>query len=149
MKNLFSIVATGLLLLCFNATAQQKKMPVPKVESASVPFYPPLAPGARIEGIVALRVTTDGKRVSAIDAESGPPMLVRAAKENVNTWQFERHTPTSLEVTFRYRLLSYKCDSQCHCESEEKESILLQLPTYLEVSTTIPMICDPAVPKSK
>ena len=76
-------------------------------------------------------------------------MLVRAAKENLKTWRFAPHTPTSLEVTFRYRLLSYKCDSECLCGSEEKESVLLQLPTYLEVRATMAMICDHAARKSK
>lgn len=137
---------SALLLLSFlPSAAPQAKPPLPRVVNASVPFYPRLAPGARIQGTVTLRLSTDGKRVSAIDAESGPPMLVNAAKENVKTWQFEPHAPTTFEVTFRYRLLDPKCDSECKCESEEKESEVLQLPTNVEVSAVIPMICDPAV----
>jgi TonB family protein len=135
-----------LLLSSLPSAAPQAEAPLPKVASASVPFYPRLAPTARIQGTVTLRVSTDGKRVSAVEAESGPPMLVQAAKENVKTWQFESHTPTNFEITFHYRLLlPSKCDSDCHCDSTKKETVLLQLPTNVDVSAKIPVICDPAV----
>jgi hypothetical protein len=148
MRSLAGIGAIGVLLLSFlPSAAPQAKAPLPRVVNASVPFYPRLAPGARIQGTVTLRLSTDGKRVSAVDAESGPPMLVQAAKENVKSWQFESHTPVIFEVTFHYRLLlPSKCDSECHCDSAEKESVLLQLPTNVDVSAKIPVICDPAVP---
>ncbi len=94
MRNLTGIGAIGILLLSFPLAAQQVRAPLPKVASACIPFYPPLAPPARIQGAVTLRLSTDGKRISTVDAESGPPMLVKAAKENVKTWRFEPHTPT-------------------------------------------------------
>jgi TonB family protein len=117
---------------------------MPTVASASVPFYSRAARAARIQGEVRLWVSTDGKRVSAVEVESGPPMLVEAAKENIKTWQFEPHKPTSFQVTFHYRLLlPANCDSECNCDSEERESVLLQLPTDVKVSAKIPAICDP------
>ncbi len=137
------------LLLAASSVAQDKpvgaKAPLPKIASASVPFYPPLARETHIDGAITLRVSTDGERVSAVDAENGPRLLLNAAKENVRTWQFEPHVPTSFEVKFHYRLLNSKCDSECKCESEEKESVVLQLLANVEVSAVIPMICDPAV----
>jgi hypothetical protein len=146
LKALPGIAATVLLLLLLlPSAAQQAKAPVPKVVSASVPFYPRLAPPARIQGVVTFQLSTDGKRVSAIDGESGPPMLVEASKENVKKWQFEPHVPASFKVTFQYRLLPTKCDAQCKCDSDEKESVLLQLPTNVEVSAKEYAICDPAV----
>lgn len=146
MRSLAAIRVIGILLLWFlPSAAQQARAPLPKVARACVPFYPRLAPAARIQGTVRLHLSTDGKRVSAVDAESGPPMLVQAAKENVKTWQFEPHTPTNFEVIFHYRLLTYTCDSQCRCASVEKESVLLQLPANVDISAVIPMICDPAV----
>ncbi len=145
MRTLLGIGAAGILLLPFLPwAAQQTKAKLPKVASASVPFYPRFAPPARIQGVVTLRLSTDGKRVSAVGAESGPPMLIQAAKENVRTWQFEQHRPTSFEVTFHYKLLPTKCDSECTCDSEEKESVLLQLPTNVEVSAKEYTICDPS-----
>jgi Gram-negative bacterial TonB protein C-terminal len=128
-----------------SGTEQQVKPAAPKVVRASVPFYPSLARQTGIQGAVTLRVSTDGQRVSAVDAGNGPPLLVNAAKENVKTWQFEPHPPRSFEVKFRYRLLDSKCDSECKCGSEEKPSVVLQLPANVEVSAESLMLCDPAV----
>ena len=124
--------------------AQQLKSLIPTVAGASVPLYPRSIRAARIQGDVVLRVSTDGHRISAVEIEGGPPMLAEAAKDNVKTWQFEPHTPTTFEVTFHYTLLlPAKCDSECNCDSEEKESVLLQLPTNVEVRAKVPAICDP------
>ena len=125
--------------------ASQTKPALPKMVSASVPFYPELARQAGIEGTVWLRVETDGKRVSSVDAGSGPPLLVRAVKENVKTWEFEPHAAMSVEVTFLYRLLVPECDSHCRCGTAEKESVLLQLPTRVELTARTLLTCDPAV----
>ncbi len=110
-----ALVLFALGLGATTSTAQSKKTPSPSVVGASVPFYP---------------------RV---------PMLARAAKENMETWQFEQHTPTSFEATFRYKLLPSECDAQCSCDSVEKGTILLRLPDEVEVSAKELMICDAAV----
>jgi|GEM_PF-1967134 len=131
-----------LLVLGFGATmstAQQSKEPLPTVATAGVPFYPPVARVARIEGVVHLRLSTDGKRVSAISVESGPPALVQAAQENVRTWQFKDHSPTTFEATFRYKMLS---ESECEMDSG---TVLLRLPTEVEVSARGVQTCDPTV----
>jgi TonB family protein len=148
----FAIISVVLFLSASSAAQDKPKetrVSLPKVASAFVPFYPSLARQTRIQGVVTLRLSTDGKRVSAVDAESGPPMLVQAANENVKTWQFEPHAPTSFEVKFRYRLLDSKCDSECNCGSEEKPSVVLQLPADVEVSAESLMLCDPAGKISK
>lgn len=138
-----------LLLLAASSTAQDKpvdiKKPLPKVVSASVPFYPALARQTHIQGSVTLRVSTDGNRASAVQAENGQRLLVAAAMENVKTWQFDPHVPATFEITFHYKLLDAKCDSECNCESVEKESVVLRLPTNVEVSAVVVMLCDPAV----
>jgi len=121
------------------------KPPLPRIVGASVPFYPELARETHIDGAVMLRVTTDGNRISDVQAMNGPPVLTRAALENLKTWEFQPHTPLTFDVGFRYRLLPVTCDSQCNCESEEKESVLLRLPTSVEVSAKQTMLCDPAV----
>ena len=133
----------GLAALAYGQAAAPQAS-VSALASAAVPFYRRLAQMARIQGVVTLRLSTDGKRVSAIEGESGPLMLVKAAKENVRTWQFEPYTPTSFEATFRYRLFDSKCDSQCNCAGVEKATVLLRLPTEAGVSAETLMICDPA-----
>jgi len=121
----FFILGMGAIM----AVGQQK--PVPSVVSASVPLYPRITQQAHIEGVVRLRISTDGNRV-----------LAQAAQENVKTWQFEQHSPTTFEVTFRYKLLPSKCDAKCNCDSAEKPSVLLQLPTDVEVNAKELMVCD-------
>jgi hypothetical protein len=141
-------VVAAIIVLFGNAgflisAAQQGKPHLPRILRASMPLYPPLAQQAAIQGVVTLRVSTDGKRVSTIDGVSGPPLLVRAATENVKTWEFAPDAPTSFGVTFNYRL-SLPPDCECtDCDGPEKQSLVLHLPTSLEVSAIIPGTCDP------
>jgi hypothetical protein len=55
-----SILAMGAIM----AIGQQK--PLPSVASASVPFYPHVPQQAHIEGVVRLRISTDGNRVASV-----------------------------------------------------------------------------------
>jgi|ERR1700733_5081074 hypothetical protein len=121
------------------STAQESKQPSPRVASAGVPLYPRTSQLAHIEGVVRLRLSTDGKRVSTIEVESGQPMLVKAAQENVKTWEFEEHNPTTFEATFRYKILP---QSECDIDNG---TVLLRLPTEVEVSAKGVQTCDPAV----
>ena len=128
-----------------NAAAQSRK-PLPVVISADVPFYPSISRSAHIEGDVHLRVSTDGKRVSAISVESGPSMLVSAAEDNVRTWQFKEPHPTMFETTFHYKLIPSTCDAKCNCDFEfDSGTVFLRLPTDVEVTAKTVETCDPAV----
>jgi Gram-negative bacterial TonB protein C-terminal len=149
MKNILAISAMAMVMAAsgslLSTAAQQAEAPLPKVLNASIPVYPPSAPFARIQGVVTLRVSTDGTRVVRFDAESGPYVLVQAAKDNIKTWEFQPHKPTTFEVKFQYRLIGYHCEAGCNCHGDQKESVLLQLPTNVELSAVLPMFCDPAV----
>jgi hypothetical protein len=123
--------------------AAQSEKPLPIVVSASVPFYPRVAQLAHIEGLVKLRISTDGKQASSIDVESGSPMLAQAAEQNVKTWQVEQHTPTTFEATFRYVLLSPQCVLQCNGDGSEQGTVQLRLPAYAEVAGRTVATCDP------
>lgn len=148
---IFGLISFLLLLSAHSAiqeTPLVAKKELPKAVSASVPFYPALARQTRIQGTVTLWVSTDGKRVSAVEAKSGHPILVEAATDNIKTWEFKPHAPTSFEVTFRYRLFIPKCDSECNCdqgEHGEKESVVLHLPTDADLIAPTFLTCDPAV----
>ena len=87
---------------------QQK--PVPSITSASVPLYPRTPQMAHIEGVVWLQISTDGNRVVSVKVQSGQPMLAEAAQDNVKTWQFEPHTPTTFETTFRDKAVPLKVE---------------------------------------
>jgi TonB family protein len=129
---------------CAAQSQPQKDLPI--VTSANVPFYPRVAQAAHIEGVVQLRITTDGKQASSVDIESGPVMLGRAAQENVKTWRFEQHTPTTFESTFHYVLLPTQCDSKCNCDDGGNGTVELNLPSRVEVRAKTVMICDPSEP---
>lgn len=136
------ILALAVLTLGLGAnmsTAQQTNETLPVVVTASVPFYPPAARVAHIEGTVRLRIATDGKTVSAITVQSGPPMLATAAEENVKTWQFKEHKSSTFDATFQYRLLS---ESECDMDNGV---VTLHLPINVEVTAKGWETCDPSV----
>jgi hypothetical protein len=133
------LVLFGLGLGVSMSAAQESKPSSIRIASAGVPLYPPAPRVAHIEGVVRLRLTTDGERVSAIEVESGQPMLARAAQENIKTWRFEKHSPATFEATFRYRILT---PSEC---GTDNGTVLLRLPTQVEVSANGVQTCDPAV----
>jgi Gram-negative bacterial TonB protein C-terminal len=117
--------------------AEPSQEPLPTVTNAAVPLYPRTADLAHIEGIVRLQVSTDGARVSNVKVESGPPMLAKAAADNVRTWEFSQHKPTTFKVKFNYRILP---ESGCYVDNSV---VMLRLPTEVEVSTKGVHTCDP------
>ena len=136
------IVCVLLLFACSsraNASSNQKETAeaLPIVISASMPLYPMPAWMAGIEGVVRLRISTDGRRVSTVLVESGPPMLAPATEQNVRTWQFKDHAPTSFVATFRYKL---RHAEKCYLENG---TAVLNLPTDVEVSAKRVLTCDP------
>ena len=86
------------------AMAQESKVALPMVAGASVPLYPPLARVAHVQGVVHVKITTDGHRVIATKVEDGHKLLAAAAEENARTWQFATHEPTTFTVTYSYKL---------------------------------------------
>lgn len=95
-----------------------------------MPVYPDLPRMARIQGEVVLRVTTDGEKPLEIVVEKGQPMLAKAAKENVQSWQFAKHAPITFRTTFVFEL-----PEQTECgTSKENGRTVLMLPTRVEVS---------------
>lgn len=116
------------------AVAQEPKVPLPMVAGAAVPLYPPLARTARIEGVVHLKVTTDGHRVIEAHAEDGHKVLAAAAMDNARTWQFATHTPTTFTVTYLYKL-----DAKLQ---QPNQTVVLRLPTEVEISVPLPPPLD-------
>ena len=108
----------------------------PLVVSAEVPVYPDLLLKAKFDGEVRLRVTTDGDRASTIAFESGGKILFAAAEENVRTWRFEPHQPTTFVAVFTYKLLS---DSLCF---KDAPKVVLHLPTEVQVTSRGFAICE-------
>jgi TonB family protein len=101
----------------------------------------PLANAARIQGDVHLRVTTDGSGIASVVLESGQPMLAKAAQDNVRTWKFKPHDPTSFSTLFAYRL---RAEPNCKTDKSGNGEVHLNLPTQVEIITNPRAACyDP------
>jgi hypothetical protein len=87
------MILVAVLLPVFAQKAAQER---PLVIAGTMPLYPRTALLVHIHGVAKIRVTTDDKKVSALVAEGGPPMLVKAAKDNILTWEFAEHNPRRL-----------------------------------------------------
>jgi Gram-negative bacterial TonB protein C-terminal len=117
------------VLWAWAATAQNLKVALPMVAGATVPLYPPLARAANVQGVVHVKINTDGHRVSATHVEDGHKLLAAAAEENARTWQFATHEPTTFTVTYHYRL-----DAKLKGHPNNPTVVLL-LPTDVEITT--------------
>lgn len=131
------VILDGLLLPVF---AQNTGPRIPVIAAASVPFYPRTALLAHIQGVVKIQVTTDGKRASSlVEVGGAPAMLMQAAKENIRTWQFEDHKPTTFLATFEYHI-----EEPAEC-SVGRDAIVLRMPMDVRVSARAVHTCDPAI----
>lgn len=121
-----AISATAVILNAQSNTATSNQ-PLTHVSHMDVPFYPPIARAANLQGIVHIRVTTDGTRVVSTHVEDGPKMLADGAEKNVKTWEFAGDFATTFSVTYRFRLT--KPSSQGFI----RDTVILRLPTGIEV----------------
>lgn len=105
-----TLILGAIVSVAENAQPLQR---LPVVKTGDMPFYPQLPRIARIEGDVRLRVTTDGSAVTSVRVESGQPMLAKAAQDNVQTWKFEPHDPTSFATLFSYNSSAIPATPTC------------------------------------
>jgi hypothetical protein len=130
------MIFVAVLVPMFAQKAAQER---PLVIAGTMPLYPRTALLVHIHGVAKIRVTTDGKKVSALVAEGGPPMLVKAAKDNILTWEFAEHKPTTFVTTFEYLI-----DEPATCSVTNGTSVL-HMPLEVRVSANDVQTCDPAV----
>jgi hypothetical protein len=146
MNGLFRNFCMGLavssLLLSTLAGGQKTKQLLPSIEHTAVPYYPPLARVAKVEGIVHIKVTTDGHKVVSTDIEDGPKWLADAAEKNVQSWEFAKHEPMTFTVTYRYKLVEELKDNP------SDTMLILRLPAEVEVVTIQHPPIDTASPVS-
>ena len=108
------------------STGGQEPTPaLPMVAAAPVPLYPPLARATNTQGLVHVKVQTDGHKVVQAQAEEKNKLLIFAAEDNAKNWQFSTHTPLSFTITYHYRLAD-ECDAN-------NPTVTLHLPTEVEV----------------
>jgi hypothetical protein len=138
-RGIILVVILAILAPVELGLAQESRERPPIVVEAAVPLYPPLARQARIEGVVRLEVVTNGERISETHVVSGHPLLAQASKQNVETWRFKPTKSKTFGVTFRYKILP---DSGCDVLTNNS-TVLLRLPTEVEVSAEGTQTCDP------
>jgi hypothetical protein len=122
----FAIAGTTVPLNAQSTTAALRQT-LPYVSNMAVPFYPPVARAANLEGIVHIRVTTDGTRVVATRVEDGPKLLAEGAEKNVKTWKLAQYSAMTFLVTYRFRLIKTSRDGFI------RETVILHLPSEIEV----------------
>lgn len=88
-----------------------------------------------VQGVVHVKITTDGTKATAAQAEDGHRLLAVAAEENARSWLFTKHEPTSFTVTYRYRI---SADGD-----PNNPTVTLRFPTDVEVSTAPLVLSDP------
>jgi TonB family protein len=98
-----------LLAVLLVSSAALAADPEPYFKSAPMPFYPPLAREARIEGKVTLRFTVNAQGdTSDVEAVTGHQMLKDSAIQNVQNWKFAWPQPCDCrakrEAVFIYGL---------------------------------------------
>jgi len=87
------------------AGAQDPTETLPKLISHADAVYPAIAKTAHVMGDVVVKITTDGESVVESKAESGPPLLLKAAEDNAKTWKFAPHSPATFHVTYRFKFI--------------------------------------------
>lgn len=84
-----------------------------------------------LQGMVKLKVTTDGHQITDVKLLPSHPVLAEEAVKNVRTWRFADHKPTSFIVTFYYVDEGhYKKDPVTKCSAK------IELPAKVTVSTS-------------
>jgi hypothetical protein len=98
-----------------------------------IPFYPPLARAANVHGLVRLRVTTDGQRVTDVEVLEGHKLLAPAAEHNVRSWKFLPSKATTFLVVFTYKFVD---------SNAKNYGQLIKMLPDAEVRTELPTAVD-------
>jgi TonB family protein len=111
---------------------QASRAALPTVYAAAVPIYPNVARMANIQGLVRVRVTTDGHGVTNTSIENGDatPVLAKAAQENVQTWKFAAGEQVTFTVIYHYVLLPKMKDIKSNSPNSK---VVLRFPTNVEI----------------
>jgi hypothetical protein len=103
-------------------------VPVTAVREADIPVYPMAALTSGTEGVVNLRVSVSRNNIVDVHAESGSPLLAKAAADNVRTWVLQNTSVSLLNVTFTYRLIPGDCSS------DQQPRVTMRFPAEVELT---------------
>lgn len=127
------------LLLLMATVASAQSLPEPRLKSAGLPQYPPIARLAKVQGEVKVEfvLNSSGEPVS-VTAVSGHPLLKGAAEENVTTWRFE--LPKDLyRTTWKYEtIFNFRISDDKQPYETPKLTVTLDSYRYVEITTNPP-----------
>jgi hypothetical protein len=134
------ILSAVLIVLCTpvicSGADQETSRDSPVVTDGRLPTYPVRARMHHFESVVRLEVSMEGDKITKVTLLEGQLVLGTTAIENVKTWRFRWHTPTTFETIYRYKLLP---ESACDVDNP---TIVLRLPVEVEVTAKAMKICD-------
>ena len=116
----------GLLIVLFLMTVSPTSEPRRPIHVESL-IYPPVARQARITGDVVLiaQIGPDGS-VSIPIRQSGHPLLLQAAEDNLKTWKFQTGESQEMEITYHFKLKEQSSRSaQTECAFDLPDSVTI------------------------
>lgn len=127
-----ALLVYWLLVISTTFAQVETRAALPAVIAAATPIYPIGPHTANIQGVVRIRVATDGHRVAdaSVEDDGKNPALGRAALENAKTWEFANHKPTGFTVTYRYVLVEKLPDIK---SAVLNSKVISRFPTDLEI----------------
>jgi hypothetical protein len=93
------------MIVAYSVYAKDKDA-LPAVTNINVPSYPQPARAVHIEGVVHVKIRTDGRVVIEAKAEDGNILLAKSAELNALTWNFVPHEPASFTITYKYKFVT-------------------------------------------
>lgn len=135
-------IASGMLLcLLVSGVARAQNSSEPQLTSAQLPMYPVIARAAGIQGAVKVNfvLNNSGEPISATPV-SDPPLLWRAAVDNVKSWRFKLPTNVSgnertYSTTFHFKI---SADEDVYNKSPSKVTVVVNSFRDVEVITDRP-----------
>jgi hypothetical protein len=112
----------ALLLLPVSGIAQERVHLPPRLDSADMPYYPPIAMAAHITGWLRIKVDVEGGKVvrtELIDTETrsrltisktGTQFLTTPTVNYIKSWHFDSNVNDSFVVKFTYQIAGTATD---------------------------------------
>ena len=147
IKRRFTVMNGRLLLLlivCLSSLVfAQRPDQMPQVTRWDVPYYPPLARAAKVEGVVRIKVTTDGQAVQKVETLEGHALLAEATIKNVKSWRFATAAPTTFTATYTFKLANTNDRNLEHLRMMYPDAeIRAELPLVVEITAAPPPPLD-------
>jgi hypothetical protein len=118
--------------------------PLPILQGAALPVYPPIGRAASVAGKVVVEITVSGGQVTATEVKSGPRLLTGGTVANLQTWRFASDVNGKFTVTYTYVMSDEETDSPTNPTVEMLPSLDVKITAH--PVKPIPMYSAQGVP---